>query len=157
MRKAITLPAAALISASVVVLATVGPVSANPAPGTATPSAHAVASRKVAPRKAEGLPIRARYIRRYHLSRKDLRQIALAKRWAATPKARSVVRCESGGNYRINTGNGYYGAWQFASGTWLGVGGGRYARLASSAPRFAQDHMAWRLWKRSGWGPWACA
>ena len=69
----------------------------------------------------------------------------------------ALAKCESGGNWSINTGNGYYGAYQFAAGTWLGIGGGRYARYAHQAPKFAQDHMAYRLWKRSGWGPWGCA
>ena len=53
--------------------------------------------------------------------------------------------------------NGYYGAYQFAAGTWRGIGGGRYASYAHQAPKFAQDHMAYKLWKRSGWGPWGCA
>lgn len=80
-----------------------------------------------------------------------------AAEWAKTRKARSVVRCESGGNYKINTGNGYYGAWQFDHGTWLGNGGGKFSRYAHQAPKFAQDYVAWRTWKSRGWQPWACA
>ena len=102
-------------------------------------------------------PIQAKYVKRYKLGRGQLREIAAAKAWANGWKPRQVRSCESGGNYGINTGNGYYGAYQFAAGTWLGVGGGRYARYAHQAPKFAQDHMAYRLWKRSGWGPWGCA
>lgn len=107
--------------------------------------------------KRAAYPIQVKYVNRYNLGRKQLREIAASKAWADGWKPRRVRQCESGGNYRINTGNGYYGAYQFAAGTWLGVGGGRYARYAHQAPKFAQDHMAYRLWKRSGWGPWGCA
>lgn len=85
------------------------------------------------------------------------REVAMAARWAARPKPIKVRQCESGNNYRINTGNGFYGAWQFAGGTWLGVGGGKYAARAHQAPKWAQDYMAWRLWKSRGWQPWECA
>ena len=78
-------------------------------------------------------------------------------KWADTRKARSVVRCESGGNYNINTGNGYYGAWQFDRSTWLGNGGGKFALYAHRAPAWAQDYIAYRTWQSRGWPPWACA
>lgn len=103
------------------------------------------------------LPVSRSAVNRYSLSAKELRQIKKAQKWADTRKARAVVRCESGGRYHINTGNGYYGAWQFNYGTWLGNGGGKYARFAHLAPKFAQDHIAWKLWKSRGWQPWACA
>ena len=103
------------------------------------------------------LPVSRAHVARYSLNKKELRQITKAKKWASKRKARSVVRCESGGNYKINTGNGYYGAWQFNYGTWLGNGGGKYARYAHLAPKFAQDHIAWKTWKSRGWQPWACA
>lgn len=103
------------------------------------------------------LPVSRGTVTRYSLSAKELRQIRKSSRWASRQKARSVVRCESGGNYGINTGNGYYGAWQFNYGTWLSNGGGRYARYAHQAPKFAQDHIAWRTWRSRGWQPWACA
>ena len=41
-----------------------------------------------------------------------------------------VARCESGGNWAINTGNGYHGGLQFSSGTWASHGGGQYAPAA---------------------------
>lgn len=59
--------------------------------------------------------------------------------------------CESGGNYRINTGNGYYGAYQFNQSTWNGVGG--TGRPDQAAPA-VQDEMATRLYERRGWAPW---
>lgn len=62
--------------------------------------------------------------------------------------------CESGGNYAINTGNGYYGAYQFDLGTWRSVGG---SGLPSSASPATQDALAYKLWQQRGWGPWTCA
>lgn len=106
---------------------------------------------------AQRFPVQLKYVNKYNLKKGELREIAAAKVWAKGSKPRAVRSCESGGNYGINTGNGYYGAYQFAAGTWRGVGGGRYSSYAHQAPKFAQDHMAYRLWKRSGWGPWGCA
>jgi Transglycosylase-like domain len=53
-----------------------------------------------------------------------------------------VAACESGGNWSINTGNGYYGGLQFAYGTWLSAGGGRYASRADLATREQQIAIA---------------
>jgi LysM repeat protein len=58
---------------------------------------------------------------------------------------------ESGGNYATNTGNGYYGAYQFALGTWQSLGG---SGLPSNAPAAVQDAMAQKLAARSGMGQW---
>jgi hypothetical protein len=64
-------------------------------------------------------------------------------------------QCESGGNYGINTGNGFYGAYQFDRGTWNGLGYGGRAHEASPA---IQDAAARRLQAQRGWGPWpACS
>ena len=49
--------------------------------------------------------------------------------------------CESGGDYAANTGNGYYGGYQFDSGTWDAYGDPAYAE-ASDAPPAAQDAAA---------------
>jgi hypothetical protein len=63
--------------------------------------------------------------------------------------------CESGGNYAANTGNGYYGAYQFALGTWRSLG---YGGLPHQAPPTVQDEAAQRLQARSGWRQWpACS
>jgi hypothetical protein len=59
--------------------------------------------------------------------------------------------CESGGNYRDDTGNGYYGAYQFALSTWRGL---QLGGLPSSASPEIQDAAAVRLQKLDGWGPW---
>lgn len=59
--------------------------------------------------------------------------------------------CESSDNYADNTGNGYYGAYQFSESTWQGLGLGG---LPSDAPPTVQDAAAQRLQARSGWGQW---
>jgi LysM repeat protein len=70
----------------------------------------------------------------------------------------SLARCESGGNWAINTGNGFYGGVQFDYGTWLGNGGGAYANRADLATREQQIEIASRVQSNRGWGPWpACA
>jgi hypothetical protein len=60
--------------------------------------------------------------------------------------------CEAHGNYQINTGNGYYGAYQFSQSTWDSMNTG-YA-FAHEAPPEVQDDAAKRLQARSGWGQW---
>jgi hypothetical protein len=59
--------------------------------------------------------------------------------------------CESGGNYRADTGNGYYGAYQFALSTWRGL---QLPGLPSSASPQIQDDAAVRLQRLDGWDPW---
>jgi hypothetical protein len=75
---------------------------------------------------------------------------------AATGDVWAELRqCESGGNYAENTGNGYYGAYQFSLGTWQGIGHSGYPSDASAAE---QDAAAQELQARSGWGQWpACS
>jgi hypothetical protein len=64
-------------------------------------------------------------------------------------------QCESGGNYAADTGNGYYGAYQFSAATWHGLG---FTGLPSQAPPAVQDEAAVELQARSGWGQWpACS
>ncbi len=70
----------------------------------------------------------------------------------------SLAQCESGGNWSINTGNGYYGGLQFVPSTWLAYGGGAYAALPSQASREQQIAVAERLRASSGFGSWpACS
>jgi len=65
-----------------------------------------------------------------------------------------IAACESGGNWAINTGNGYYGGLQFSSSTWLGYGGGAYAPTANLASREQQIAIAERVQAAQGWGAW---
>jgi resuscitation-promoting factor RpfB len=66
----------------------------------------------------------------------------------------AVAACESGGNWAINTGNGFYGGLQFDSGTWLSNGGGAYAPRADLASREQQIAVATRLYNARGSSPW---
>ena len=64
-------------------------------------------------------------------------------------------QCESSDNYADNTGNGYYGAYQFSEATWQSLG---YSGLPSDAAPALQDQAAERLQARNGWNQWpACA
>lgn len=69
-----------------------------------------------------------------------------------------LAACESGGNWSINTGNGYYGGLQFNYSTWLSNGGGAYAPRADLATREQQIAVATGLQAARGWSPWpACS
>ena len=68
--------------------------------------------------------------------------------WAA------IAQCESGGNPSTNTGNGYYGMYQFSLPTWQSVGG---TGLPSDASAEEQTMRARMLQQRAGWGQWGCA
>lgn len=66
----------------------------------------------------------------------------------------TVARCESSGNWAINTGNGYQGGLQFSPGTWLGYGGGQYASAAHLASRDEQIAVAEKVLAGQGRGAW---
>jgi uncharacterized protein YabE (DUF348 family) len=59
--------------------------------------------------------------------------------------------CEAGGSYTRNSGNGFYGAYQYDVSTWGGYGGFSYA---SDAPPAVQDQKVWETYQRRGWHPW---
>ena len=67
-----------------------------------------------------------------------------------------IAQCESGGNWSINTGNGYYGGLQFDIRTWVGSGGGAYAPNASQASKAQQIDIANRVYAQRGLSPWGC-
>jgi hypothetical protein len=75
---------------------------------------------------------------------------------AVSPDTWAQLRmCESSGRYAVNTGNGYYGAYQFDLRTWHGLG---YSGLPSDAPPAVQDEAAQKLYQQRGWQPWpACS
>ena len=76
---------------------------------------------------------------------------------SADPSASTWKRlrtCESSDNYRTNTGNAHYGAYQFDLSTWRSVGGHGYPNQASKAE---QDARALILYRKRGWQPWQCA
>jgi resuscitation-promoting factor RpfA len=61
-----------------------------------------------------------------------------------------VAQCESGGNWRANTGNGYYGGLQFSRRTWRSFGGGAYAGTADRATRLQQITIAEKVLRAQG-------
>ncbi|MGQ4434118.1 MULTISPECIES: LysM peptidoglycan-binding domain-containing protein [unclassified Streptomyces] len=65
-----------------------------------------------------------------------------------------IAQCESGGNWHINTGNGYYGGLQFSAGTWRAYGGSAYAATADQASKSAQITVAGKVQRAQGWGAW---
>ncbi|MBA3310827.1 MAG: LysM peptidoglycan-binding domain-containing protein [Nocardioidaceae bacterium] len=70
----------------------------------------------------------------------------------------ALAACESGNDWHINTGNGYYGGLQFSQPTWEGFGGTQYASRADLATRAQQIATAERVLDVQGWGAWpACS
>ncbi|GAA0474781.1 hypothetical protein GCM10010361_43940 [Streptomyces olivaceiscleroticus] len=65
-----------------------------------------------------------------------------------------IAACESGGNWHINTGNGFYGGLQFTDSTWRAFGGQKYAPSAHQAGRDAQIAVASKVQAAQGWGAW---
>nr|WSY55994.1 LysM peptidoglycan-binding domain-containing protein [Streptomyces sp. NBC_00886] len=65
-----------------------------------------------------------------------------------------IAQCESGGNWHINTGNGYYGGLQFSAGTWRAYGGSAYAATADQASKSAQIAVATKVQHAQGWNAW---
>jgi hypothetical protein len=65
-----------------------------------------------------------------------------------------IAKCESSGNWSINTGNGYYGGLQFAQSTWVGHGGRQFAPRADLATRREQIIVAERVLRTQGIGAW---
>ncbi|MET1071576.1 MAG: transglycosylase family protein [Umezawaea sp.] len=63
----------------------------------------------------------------------------------------AVAQCESGGNWGINTGNGYYGGLQFSPGTWAANGG---SGSAAGASREEQIRVAENVLQSQGLGAW---
>ncbi|MFF3742180.1 transglycosylase family protein [Streptomyces sp. NPDC002566] len=65
-----------------------------------------------------------------------------------------IAQCESGGDWHINTGNGYYGGLQFSASTWRAYGGGQYASTADKASKSQQISVATKVQRSQGWGAW---
>src|SRR6266511_3128493 len=66
-----------------------------------------------------------------------------------------LAQCESGGNWGVSTGNGFYGGLQFTTGSWQAAGG---SGMPNQASRSEQIRVAQRLQQQQGWGAWpACS
>jgi hypothetical protein len=91
---------------------------------------------------------------RQRLAEEEARRQAEAEAQAAAERDamwERLAQCESGGNWSINTGNGYYGGLQFSLSSWQWVGGSGYPHRASRAE---QIHRAEILLSRQGWNAW---
>jgi len=66
----------------------------------------------------------------------------------------AIAQCESGGNWSISTGNGFYGGLQFTKGTWKAYGGTKYASTANKASRSEQIRIAEKVLSGQGIGAW---
>ncbi|GGX92341.1 LysM peptidoglycan-binding domain-containing protein [Streptomyces fructofermentans] len=73
---------------------------------------------------------------------------------ATTSEWDAVAQCESGGNWSINTGNGYYGGLQFSASTWAAYGGTAYASTADQASKSQQITVAEKVLAGQGKGAW---
>ena len=104
------------------------------------------------PRPAVRRVSRPRWVRarRVRSSRSAARALAAPAVPAGDVWAR-LRQCESGGRYSTNSGNGFYGAYQFHPKTWRNLG---YPGLPHQAPPEMQDEAARKLQARSGWGQW---
>jgi hypothetical protein len=113
---------------------------------SAEPAGATTLYRRPAAHRTHGSPRRGRTYR-FRASRSGVRPlVALGDDvWA---RLRS---CESGGRYAINTGNGFYGAYQFHPRTWRNLG---FPGLPHQAAPEMQDEAARKLQARSGWGQW---
>lgn len=73
---------------------------------------------------------------------------------ATTAEWDTVAQCESGGNWSINTGNGFYGGLQFTNSTWAAFGGTAYAPRADLASKAQQIAIAEKVLAGQGKGAW---
>jgi hypothetical protein len=142
----------------------------------AVPSALAVGTPDPVPRYA-GTPRPKRTVAATprHVAPSDTRRATEPRRTTSTPTRRptpatrtsrpadldvsswpwdALAECESGGDWHVNTGNGYYGGLQFTMQTWLAYGGGRYAARADLATRSQQIAVAIQTQAGQGWGAW---
>ena len=75
-------------------------------------------------------------IAKYHLSKKQIKDISTAKKFANTTKAKQVRWRESNNRYTARSG------------------GKQFSKEAATAPKWAQDYVMWRTHKSRGWQPW---
>jgi hypothetical protein len=116
-------------------------------------TAHALADLRIEPRQprwtaAERSALEA------ELKAKALKFARTSSRFSGPAVWDALAACEAGGDWSADTGNGYAGGLQFAPGTWLGFGGGSYARSAAAATRAEQIAVAEIVLAAQGWQAW---
>jgi hypothetical protein len=89
-------------------------------------------------------------VRHIHTRKHHRRHHGIQRSTASAP-LQAIAACESGGNPSANTGNGFYGKYQFTMSTWASVGGRGNPAAASEAE---QDRRAAMLYARAGSSPW---
>lgn len=92
-----------------------------------------------------------RHLRRELRSARRERARSRAAASSASPALEAIAACESGGNPRTDTGNGFYGKYQFTLATWQAVGG---SGNPAQAPEAEQDRRAATLLAQAGPGQW---
>jgi hypothetical protein len=141
---------AAALMASDVLTDSAEPVATEPIAAT-TPH---TGVRMAAMNSVNYRPVRTRASRRSRVRRVSQSRVRPAPLPVGADVWARLRQCESGGRYNINTGNGFYGAYQFLPSTWRGLG---YPGMPHQAPPEVQDEAARKLQARSGWGQWpAC-
>ena len=113
-----------------------------------------VVASRVAVDNGERFDARAERRRLRGMSRDELRdrmRELRASRFTASPTLQAIAACESGGNPATDTGNGFYGKYQFTLETWAAVGGSGNPAQASEAE---QDRRAAILYAQAGASPW---
>lgn len=105
------------------------------------------------------IPVAVQAVASYQPAEQYAGQVAVSQPAAAVAPTGGVwdqlAQCESGGNWSINTGNGYQGGLQFSPGTWAAHGG---VGSASGASREQQIAVAQSVQSSQGWGAWpACS
>ena len=111
-------------------------------------------ARRVAADNGERFEARAERRRLRRMSADELRgrmRDLRDSRFTASPTLQAIAACESGGNPATDTGNGFYGKYQFDLSTWQSVGGSGNPALASETE---QDRRATILYARAGSSPW---
>jgi hypothetical protein len=111
-------------------------------------------ARRVAADNGERFDAKAERRRLARMSADELRdrtQELRDSRFTASPTLQAIAACESGGNPATDTGNGFYGKYQFTLETWAAIGGTGNPARASEAE---QDRRATMLHARAGASPW---
>jgi resuscitation-promoting factor RpfB len=127
------------------------------ASGPLTEEAEAQPARRRGP--STGLtPKRSAVVRGHHARNRTSRATLRVRQAPPVPAGDVWTRlrqCESGGRYDRNSGNGFYGAYQFLPSTWRALG---FRGMPHEAAPELQDAAARKLQTRSGWGQWpACS
>jgi hypothetical protein len=115
----------------------------------AVPAAHAADPLKPAVGDHDTVAAQMRAVARDN--RHEDRERRRSRDSTASPTLEAIAACESGGNPRTDTGNGYYGKYQFDLQTWQAVGGSGNPADASEAE---QNRRASILYARDGASPW---